>query len=64
MPHISITLLFCLGGEFWLIRSALKGYKRKQWDEPLQKYVDYFGTFAGIPMFIVTFLGFLESIMN
>ncbi|MEY8368913.1 hypothetical protein AALA24_09090 [Anaerovoracaceae bacterium 42-11] len=62
MSHISITLLFCLGGLFWLVKSAWRGYKKKKWEEPLQKYVDYFGVFIGIPFFIITLLGFLVSV--
>ena len=62
MSDISITLLLCLGGQFWLVRGAWRGFKRKYWEEPLQKYVDYLGVFIGIPLFAIAVLGFLKSI--
>lgn len=62
MEKISITLLFCMGGEFWLIKSAVTGFRKKKWEDTLQKYVDYFGVFVGIPMFIITLAAFIDSL--
>ncbi len=62
MSKISTTLLFCMGTQIAFLYTTIKGYRAKDWENSIQKFVDYLGVFIGIPFFIFTIYAFFTSL--
>ncbi|WP_419022396.1 hypothetical protein [Emergencia sp.] len=62
MDKTSITILICMAGEVMLLSTAVTGYRRKGWENSIQKFSDYFGVFIGTPLFIFTIYAFFKTL--
>lgn len=58
----TITLIICVLADLMWISSALGRYKKKNWDTGLDKFVDYFILFVGIPFIIFVIVKFIISL--
>lgn len=62
MQLSTITLIICVLTDLMWISSALGRYKKKNWDTGLDKFVDYFIIFVGIPFIIFVIVKFMMSL--